>query len=106
MEHRLSPRMPTDISATVQLGTRTIRCRVKNVNAEGLYIEAPVDDIRIHAQVQVVMEKAYGMMRTAYRAMVVRLVCDCLWLMFMETCSLLLGANRTLATQSTQRELC
>src|SRR3569623_631008 len=91
MEHRLSPRMPTDISATVQLGTSTIRCRVKNVNADGLYIAAPVE---------VVMEKAYGMMRTAYRAMVVRLDGDGVGLMFKETCSILLGANRTLATQS------
>jgi len=104
MEHRLSPRMPTNISAIVQLGTRTIRCRVKNVNADGLYIEGPVDDIRIHAPVQVVMEKAYGMMRTAYRAMVVRLDGDGVGLMFKETCSILLGANRTLATQSAQRE--
>src|SRR3569833_1836228 len=92
--------LTTNISVSVQLVSRTIRCCVKNVYADGLYIEGPMDDIRIHAPVQVVMEKAYGMMRTAYRAMVVRLDGDGVGLMFKETCSILLGANRTLATQS------
>ena len=105
MEHRLSPRMATDFSAVVKMGDRKVRCRVKNVNADGMYIQASLKDVRLHMPLQVTVENKYGPLHMIYSAMIVRLDERGIGLMFTETRSTLLEYDLDISAANHAREM-
>lgn len=88
MEHRLSPRKPMDLSVVLYYkGIGMLRCRAKDVSADGLYLDTEQQALRLHTPVEVAIatREAAGISVSILPAMVVRVERNGVGLMFKET---------------------